>query len=207
MTILKFNAHTVMKNIFFQGANYLEPTKYEEQYNNEICERENEEIKRIINSNIDSDINLLITDIGCGTGLGSDLLDERHQYVGVDRSQKSIEYCRKHKKRGTFIKANAENIVKEVKKINPIFIFSIDYLSVKTISEFIKKTDKIFIAVHYNKPYLSQTSVYSGRSWLYRLIHPKRKRNAMYALFERHNAKTFKLLDEDYYYVTIIKKD
>lgn len=127
--------------------------------------------------------------------------------MGIDRSKKSIEYCNKHNKDGLFINEKAETFIKDVDSINPLFIFSIDYLSVKTISEFIKKTDKIFIAVHYNKPYLSQTSVYSGRSWLYRLIHPKRKRNAMYALFERHNAKTFKLLDEDYYYVTIIKKD
>lgn len=169
--------------------------------------RENEEIKRIINSNIDNDIDLVITDVGCGTGLGSDLIDNRHQYVGIDRSVKSIEYCKRHNKKGIFINSNAEEAIEYVDSINPIFLFSMDYLSTKTIQKFIEKTDKLFIAIHYNEPYLSQTSIYSGKKWLYRLLHPKRKTNATRALFERFNATTFKLLDEDYYYVTIIKKD
>lgn len=193
--------------MFFQRANYLEPIKYEEQFDNNICQRENEEIKRIINSNIDIDSNIIITDIGCGTGLGNTLLNQEHaMYVGIDSSKKSIEYCKQNHKKGHFIQATAENFIKHTTRINPIFLFSLDYLSVRTVYEYLEKTDKIFIAIHYNKPYLSPTSVYKKQKFWFDMIHPKRKKKKLFELLDEFNAERFKLLDEDYYYVTIVRK-
>lgn len=152
-------------------------------------------------------MNLIITDIGCGTGLGNRLLDSRHQYVGIDSSEKAIKYCRSIYEEGLFIQRDADEAIKHIETVNPLFMFSLDYLSVETIHEFIKKTDKIFMAIHYNKPYLSGTSAYKGDKQAFSTIHPKWKERITRGLFERYDANTFKLLDEEYYYVTIIKKD
>lgn len=191
------------KEIFFKHANYTDPIKYEDQYENEICKRENREIEKILNTYIPDEL-VPITDIGCGTGLGKSFLT--NPYTGIDRSGRLIEYCRRHHHEGLFLKVDAEDYAEGVSSLNPIFLFSLDYLDLYTIETFIKKTERIFIAIHYNKPYLSETSVYSGKAELFNAINPPPKRKLLYELFKKYNGTTFKLLDEEFYFVTIIEK-
>lgn len=190
--------------MLFQEANYYEPIKYEEHFNssNEIIEAENEEIKRILIDHINLD--LTITDIGCGSGLGRKLLKDI-DYVGIDNAEKSIEYCKEHYK-GSFYCEDAESYINRVDSFNPIFLFSLDYLSLDTIEKAINKTDQVFIAVHYNKPFLSKTSIYSSKETIFYELHPVEEIRAKLDLFDRYQAITYKLLDQDYYYISIISK-
>lgn len=192
----------MIRKWFFRRANYLNPEKYEQQYDNLLCQRENEEIARIINSNIDNDIT--IVDVGCGTGLGSQLIENPLRYLGIDENESLIRYCHKHRQ-GFFYWMDAESFVEGFKKLNPIFIFSLDYLNIRVIKKYLEKTDRIFIAIHYNKPYKSLTSVYSGRKLLFNIIHPFWKRKRIRAILEAYGASTTKLLGEDAYFVSIKK--
>lgn len=190
--------------MFFQKANYLTPEKYEEHFDssNEIVNRENETIKDILTHFIPPDME--ITDIGCGTGLGRKLLPNQ-QYIGVDSSQNSIDYC-KEQYEGIFYCEDAESYINTVDRINPIFLFSLDYLTLETIEKYIKKTDNILIAFHCNKPFLSKTSVYSDKEETYYKLHPKEEIESRLALFETYEAQTFNLLNEEFYYVSIIHR-
>lgn len=101
---------------------------------------------------------------------------------------------------------DAEKYIDTVDKINPIFLFSIDYLTLETVEKYIEKVDKIFIAVHCNKPYLSKTSVYRNNRKIYYELHPKGELEALRKMFQSYQAETFKMLGEDFYDVSIIKK-
>lgn len=191
----------MLKRLFFKIANYTDPTNYEKQYDNPKCQNENEEIKRILNTEIPH--TLPITDIGCGTGMARSLLT--NPYIGIDRSEKQIAYCRETYPNSLFIQTEADDYSKLVDRLNPLFLFSIDYLDLKTVERYIQKTDRVFIAIHYNQPYLSETSVYSGREFIYNLFHPKKKRYQLQALFKRYGGVSFPLCREPFYTVTIIK--
>lgn len=131
-----------------------------------------------------------------------------HDYIGIDRVVNNIEYCNEiFKYRSLFMYVDAEKYIETVQKLNPIFIFSIDYLSLPVMEEYIKKMDDIFIAVHYNKPYKSLTSVYSENELLFETIHNRKTIDQRLNLIQKYGGKTYRLLEHDYYYVSIIKKE
>lgn len=202
---MKSQAQLEKKHSFFQEVSYSIPSIYENKFDeqqNEIVRAENQEIESILKSNIPESMS--ITDIGCGSGLGRRML-KNEDYTGVDMLKEAVEYCQEHYK-GTFIQASAEDYIKLVEKINPIFLFSIDYVDLESIEEYLIKTGDIFIAVHYNEPYKSETSVYSGNEDKYRELHPIEQVHERLLLFDRYNAVTYRLLDQNYYYVTILDK-
>lgn len=189
------------KEDFFTQVGYDNPDDYNERFNNRIAEIEDAEIQAILKENIPEDI--VVTDIGCGTGLGRTLID--NEYIGVDQTIEAIEYCKEHHE-GTFINKSVEEYIKTVDSLNPITLFSLDYIELDTVEEMIQKTDKVFIAIHYDKPYKSKTSVYSKDKKTYYELHPKKVIKERMNLFKKYNAETYNLLGQDYYYVTIIKK-
>lgn len=193
----------MIKKWFFHRANYADPVKYNNQYDNDVCNRENEEMRKVLRSLVSNDLD--ITDIGCGTGLGRELLNGHRKYLGIDNEPKVIEFCKEHRE-GGYKLADANKYIDTVDKINPIFLFSMDYLKEEAIRKYINKTDRLLISIHYNKPYLSPTSVYSGRKWLSRIILPEAKKEEILELFQEEGATTYKLLDEEYYYVTILER-
>lgn len=190
-----------MRSLSFQESNYSNPKKYDDNFDNDIGKREDNEIQRILLENLNPDIT--VTDIGCGTGLGRTLID--NEYIGVDRLAETTEHCKNNLK-GTFIHESAESYIKKVDSLNPIFLFSIDYLDVDVMEEYINKTEDTFIAVHCNRPYLHTISVYSGKEDVYYDLHPKEDIEARLELFDSYGGETFKLLGQEFYYVTIIKK-
>lgn len=192
----------MLKSVFFKYANYTNPVNYEHQYDNEKCREENREIRRILRVVYPKDLPL--TDIGCGTGLGQYLLQE-FPYIGVDRSAAAIAHCRREWL-GTFIHTDAKDYIKTVDRLNPVFLFSLDYLKIETIAQYLEKTDELFIAIRYNEPFKSKTSVYSGRERIFRMIHTKKKRERLDRLLHSFGAYEFPLLDEPNYLVTIIDK-
>lgn len=199
----RLNVLTVTKNTFFHEANYYEPQKYEEHFDekNKNVKRENEEIKRILDLNLPQGIR--VTDIGCGTGLGRRLIS--HDYTGIDVSEANIRYCKKHHE-GRFFNIDADLFTETVDRINPVFLFSIDYLELSIIEKYIQKTDQVFVAVHYNRPYLNPSSVYYERKNEFNAIHPRWRRIKMNQLFREYGGETFPLLGEEYYWVTVIRK-
>jgi len=144
-----------------------------------------------------------VLDIGCGTGLGLTLID--CNYIGVDKSLNMIKYCREKYRVGNFINCNAYNYIKNSKdKTNVISLFSLNYMNPNIINEIYKKLDKVFIAVHYNKPYKSSHSLYTNKKLFFYLLHAINKYKIK-KLFKKYNAVTYKLLDLDYYYITILE--
>lgn len=190
------------KSIFFQEANYCDPEKYEDHFDNEIARRENEEIERILRRHIPADVP--VTDVGCGSGLGRRLLPY-HEYTGIDLMEKSICFCRKHY-HGQFHCIDAGKYIEKVDRLNPIFLFSIDYIPLDVVEKYLQKIDQVMVAVHLNKPYLSQTSVYSGKKDVFEVLHPEWKRKGLLELFQKYGGETFPLLGEEYYWVTVIKR-
>ena len=147
---------------------------------------------------------MTITDIGCGSGLGRRLLPHM-DYIGVDAAEKCIEYCKQNYD-GTFICGDAAEFIKNVDKLNPIFLFSLDYLDLVTIEQYLQKTDDYFFAVHYNLPYLSSTSVYSGNRELFYEIHPPDEIIARQELLKDFGVITTPLLGELNYKVSILQR-
>lgn len=190
-----------MKNTFFQKARYCDPKSYNEHYNNPICELENCQIQRAIELFIPEDVQ--ITDIGCGTGLVKTLV--HHPYIGIDISPENIAYCKTHYE-GEFHAISAEEYIKRIDKLNPIFCFSLEYIDIDAIEQYIKKTERVLIAIHYNKPYLSPTSVYSGKKLLFDTLHPEKRRKEIQDLLDSYKAFSYALMGEEYYRISVIKR-
>lgn len=188
----------------FKEIMYSNPETYNDKFSNDIANRENEEIRRILKQHIPNETT--VHDIGCGAGLGRELLgtDFKGNYYGIDSIIESVVHCRLNYE-GIFLCEEAETFIKNEESVNPIFIFSADYMSTETLEAYIQKTDEVFIAVHYNEPFLSETSYYSGQENTFYDLHPAEAQRDKLSLFERYNGDTFRLLDQDYYYVTIIK--
>lgn len=188
----------------FKKVMYSDPEEYNGKFSNEIAERENKEIQRILAKHIRPDS--IVHDIGCGTGLGRELLGDTFtgDYYGIDNIIESVVHCRVNLK-GIFLHETAEKFIEHEKVVNPLFIFSADYMDIETLEAYIQKTDEVFIAVHYNEPYLSQTSYYQDQEETFHELHPPHMQLEKLSLFERYGGDTRRLLDEDYYYVTVIK--
>jgi SAM-dependent methyltransferase len=204
---LKSNVHTAKKNTFFQKANYFEPAKYDEHFNpeeNKVVRRENEEIRAALDCNMIFE-KMRITDIGCGSGLGRKLVPPDTRYTGVDSSKNSIDYCKQNYE-GTFICKDAADYIKGIDALNPIFLFSLDYLSLETIEEYLQKTDALFFAVHCNQPYLHPYSVYANKKDVYYELHPREEIQKRIDLLDLYGVITTPLLDEPYYYLSILQK-
>ena len=175
-----------------------------ERYNNFDCKIENKEIKKILEKYIT--LNDVILDIGCGTGLFLKLNIPYKYYYGIDKEKNNVLYCYEkyitdYDK--TFIECKIEDFIKNRKVENNVilFLFSLDYIKISTIERLLKEK-KYFIAIHYNKPYLSKNSIYYNtkkRFILYNTINKFRIKK----LFKKYNVKTKKLLNDDYYYVSV----
>ena len=167
---------------------------------------ENIELNRIINENIDEFTHVL--DIGCGTGLCYKLLNKENNknYLGIDNQSSMIRWC-KNKYNNIFYLVKAEEYIININRLDTcISLFSLNYMNTKIIKNIYKKMDNKFIAVHYNKPYLCKNSAYYKQKLYFYLVHGIKKLRIKY-IFWRLGAKTYKLLNKDYYYVTILEKN
>jgi len=165
---------------------YLKPKDYDKYYQNPQAQRENQEIKRLLNR-----ISGTILDLGCGTGLGASLIPEnqRKNYIGVDINQGYID-----NPEARFECGDAFKLIERFNPENIISLFAIDYMPIDIVEK--TKQNNYFI-IHYNKPYLSGSgSYYADKKKFFREKHPQHEE------FVRRLKPNMKLLGEDYYFIT-----
>ena len=78
--------------------------------------------------------------------------------------------------------------------MNPFILFNI-----------YKKMTDIFIGVHYNKPYKRKDSYYYKKK-LYFILNFWLNKHLIKLIIKFLGGKTYRLLDEDYYYISVITK-
>lgn len=180
----------------------LNAEEYDCYYNNEQGILENQEIERLIKENTIGHI----LDIGSGTGLGFELANSK-DYVGIDIDAERIRLAQEKYGEQYFEKCDAQKYIKSRNNIESIIsLFSINYMRPSIIQDIVLKAKNILI-IHYNKPYLeSSSSYYAGDKEHFDKIHKNTKTELEYWLI-KYNFKTTKLLNQDYYYVSILKKE
>lgn len=80
--------------------------RYDAYYQDGYSTRENETVKRLIRRHLKESWHTL--DIGCGTGLGKDLLPPHRRYTGIDPAADMIRLARAKYPRTVFHEAGAE---------------------------------------------------------------------------------------------------
>lgn len=182
------------------------PQEYDQFYIGEQVLRENREIKRILHKYIPKESCVL--DIGSGTGLGYILLDGlATEYTGVEINTEKVQFsAEKYRKNTKWVNKSAEIEIKQPLYYDAIIsLSSINYMEPEIIADLFNKA-KTTIIVHYNKPYLSgSSSEYWDNKERFKFLHQENKRRIREELmiFE---AKTFRLCNQEYYWVSIIEK-
>jgi len=186
--------------------NFVTPEDYENFYKNRQCLRENCAIEWILNRHIGKGEDVI--DFGAGTGLGWELVKNITQsYIGIDNNADRVNYANsKVKNQGLkFITSDAYSYSKFITGgRNSIFLFSINYIDTKILDELCNKLTGKIIIVHYNKPYLANSSSeYKGDKERFERIHQKNKERLLQRI-DFYKGITTKLLNENFYYLSII---
>ncbi len=180
------------------------PENYDEGYNNVCSHREDARVRQFLADNLVAGLPVL--DLGCGTGFGYEILGQPADYRGVDINAGYVEIARS-KFQADFNVGSAEEVVRSSKKLgNVIALWSLNYMEPSIIYDIHQRSEGVFVAVHLNKPYIetSASHWYRGLKELFEAKHSVRQEEIA-GIFTQLRAKTYKLLDEPYYYVTIMR--
>lgn len=171
--------------------------KYDEFYSIPQARRENREIKRLFRAAFPSEPEWL--DVGCGTGFGFTLIQNKKGYLGVDIDPNMIYVCTQKHSQGVFINEPAET---QDFRTNVLSIFSLNYLPISEVVRLARESIKSFVVV-YHKPYLvGSASAYRGKKDEYLLLHGNSYWHVRRLLLQ-NGFKVFSLLNEPYYYVGV----
>lgn len=192
--------------IDYQKEIYLtrtDPDNYEAYYANEQCYKENREIQKILLSELKPGGSIL--DLGSGLGLGYELLGRPPNYIGLDISARMVQKCHS-RYNGVFLLGDAEEYVSCANYLdNVIALFSFNYMRPSLVDVIMSKLRGTFIMVRYNEPYRKNSgSAYRGLRELFDYWHGGSSKE-LDSRLAAHSAKTFKLLGEDYFYVSVLR--
>ncbi len=186
----------------------IDPKIYDQAYSDPGCLIENAEIKRIFQDRVQPGQVMRLADLGCGTGFGYDVCGQPLNYTGVDVSWGSVSIARGKFPNAEFRRQWAEDYISRQKKLFCVTsFFSLNYMVpdiIRMVAERLVRGGAFF-AVHYNRPYLTSNSHwYHDLKEFFLHKHAKRQQQIK-AVFDSYNAETFNLLDEPYYFVTILR--
>jgi len=179
------------------------PENYDEGYNNIHSHREDARVRQLLADNLVAGLPVL--DLGSGTGFGYDLLGQPANYKGVDINPGFVEVARS-KFQADFSACSAEEAVRSSGELgNVIALWSLNYMEPSIIYDIHQRIKGAFVAVHLNQPYIetSASHWYRGLKEFFEWKHSVRQQEIA-GIFTQLGAKTFKLLDEPYYYVTVM---
>lgn len=84
--------------------------RYISLYGDKVSLSENACVAKFLTNHLDIGRDALVLDLGCGGGLGLELLNNIDGYVGIDIAPKMIELAKAQHKKGVFLEGDMENL-------------------------------------------------------------------------------------------------
>ena len=191
------------------GGNMTESPsgEYDNFYGTEKCVKENEFIIKLL-----SMLEGSIIDLGCGTGLGFSLLPYRLRggYVGCDVDKEMLAKAQKnYPLSGAFIERDAFEMMRDDIHCcdNVISLWSLNYINPEVIDLLYEKMIGVFIAVHYNEPYLEGGNNYmvGHKEEFIEKFKSHNKSLEKFFVDKNDHVLTVSFLGEPYYWLTIMR--
>lgn len=178
---------------------------YDQFYSSEHCEKENAEIKKILNSVCGE--GHWIADLGAGTGLCASLIGGNNVVLQIEKDVKMLS----QNPYGHFVNMDAFSYLNGncIVPDYVVSLFAVNYMRIGTISLAVEKAKKACVFVLYDKPYKTgSSSYYSGKKLHFLLKHFVKsviiRAEIKMMQLKGRKVKKWNLLGEPYYKVVIL---